>query len=135
MSGLPSITLEGTLTADPELRFTPKGFALAKYRVACNKRTLDKATGEWRESDPCYLSGTAWRGMAEHLVESCSKGDRVIVIGYLGQREWEKDGQKHTAYDIDTISIGPSLAFVTTEARAATRSTTGDTTDDPWATK
>jgi single-strand DNA-binding protein len=110
MTGLPNISAEGTLVGDPELRFTPNGTAVAKFRIACNERKFSK--GEWVEGSTTYLTGSAWRKLGEHLTESLRKGDRVVVAGSLRQREWEADdGTMRYEYEIDAHHIGPSLLF------------------------
>jgi len=112
MNGLPTIHAEGTLTADPEVRFTPAGHAVTKYRIACNKRVYDKSAGEWREDGTTFITGSAWRDLGLNLAESCHKGDRIVVVGSLTQREWEADdGTKRTAYEIDTTEVGVSVKF------------------------
>ena len=50
-AGDTTITMIGNLVDDPELRFTPSGAAVAKFRVASTPRYLDKATNEWKDGD------------------------------------------------------------------------------------
>src|SRR3954465_1041169 len=99
MAGETTITVVGNLTDDPELRFTPSGAGVAKFSVASTPRTLDRASGEWRDGDALFLRCTAWRDLAEHVAESLHKGDRVIVQGRLKQDNWQdKDtGAKRSA--------------------------------------
>jgi single-strand DNA-binding protein len=132
MTGLPTITCDGVLVRDPELIFTPKGTALAKWRIACNERRYNAATSQWEDGDSTYLTGSAWRTLGEHVAASLRKGDRVIVTGVLRQREWEKDGARRTDYEVEAISMGPSLMFAPT-----TPKNPGNTAaaDDPWATE
>jgi single-strand DNA-binding protein len=107
------VTAVGNLTGDPELRFTPSGAAVAKLTVASTPRTLDRASGEWKDGDALFLRCTAWRDLAEHIAESLHKGDRVIVQGRLKQENWEdKDtGGKRSAIVMEVDEIGPSLRF------------------------
>ena len=104
MAGETTITIIGNLTDDPELRFTPSGAAVAKFRVASTPRTLDRASGEWKDGEPLFLSCTVWRQAAENVAESLQRGARVIVSGRLRQRSYEtKEGEKRTvAPSLDT---------------------------------
>jgi single-strand DNA-binding protein len=122
MSGLPEITLAGTLAADPELRFTGTGVAVANFTVATNDRRFDKNTNAWVDGDATFLRCTLWRQAAENLVESLSRGDRVLLTGTLRQREWQTDqGEKRYAFEVDVTEIGPSLKWATATVRKATR--------------
>ena len=137
-----TVTVVGNLTADPDLRFTPAGVALAKFTVASTPRVFDKASGEYRDGDPLFLTCTAWRELAEHAAESLRKGTRVVVVGRLRLSRWETDeGEKRSAYGLDVDELGPSLRFATANVRKMTRS--GGTghhpetvipADDPWMT-
>ena len=99
MAGDTTITVIGNLTDDPELRFTPSGAAVAKFRIASTPRFLDKASGEWKDGDPLFLACTVWRQVAENVAESLHRGSRVIVSGRLRQRSYEtKEGEKRTVY-------------------------------------
>ena len=133
---LPVVTIEGTLVAEPDLRFTPSGQAVSNFRVAANDRRKNDATGEWENTDTLFISVTAWRQLGENVAESLDKGDQVIVVGKLKQRQWEdKEGQKHTTYEITANNVAASLIFRTIkhgEGRTQ-RSTPATVPDDPWA--
>lgn len=116
MIGLPQVTVVGTLTGDPEIKMLPSGVAVTSVRLACNDRRYNKQTGQYENGDPTYLTGTLWRDYAEHVAESLQRGDKVIVIGRLKMRQWEKDGIKTTSYEIDIDEIGPTLRFTTVKA-------------------
>ncbi|MEV6305864.1 single-stranded DNA-binding protein [Actinoplanes sp. NPDC051861] len=142
MAGETTITIVGNLTDDPELRFTPSGAAVAKFRIASTPRYLDKQSGEWRDGDPLFLGCNIWRDAAEHVAESLHRGTRVIVQGRLRQRSYEtKEGEKRTVYELEVDEIGPSLRYATTKIQKMTR--TGGTRfatpaarpadDDPWS--
>lgn len=106
------ITIVGNLTDDPELRFTPSGAAVAKFRIASTPRTLDRASGEWKDGEPLFLACNIWRDAAEHVAESLTRGTRVIVQGRLRQRSYEtKEGEKRTVYELEVDEIGPSLRY------------------------
>jgi len=114
MAGETTITLVGNLTADPELRFTPSGAAVANFTVASTPRTFDRQTNEWRDGDAMFLSCAVWRQAAENVAESLQKGMRVIVQGRLKSRSYEtRDGEKRTVFEIDVDEIGPALKYAT----------------------
>jgi len=130
------ITVTGNLTADTELRFLDSGAALARFTVASTPRTFDKATNQWSDGEPLFLTCTAWRQLAENVTESLTKGTRVVVTGRLKQRHWETpEGEKRSAFGLDVDEIGPSLRFATAKVQRATRASNGATPpDDPFAT-
>ncbi|QCX77651.1 Single-stranded DNA-binding protein 2 [Streptomyces sp. YIM 121038] len=109
MAGETPITVVGNVVADPELRFTPSGAAVANFRVASTPRTFDRTTNEWKDGDPLFLSVSVWRQQAENVAETIRRGDRVIVVGRLGQRQYEKDGQTRSSYEIQAEDVGPAL--------------------------
>ncbi len=115
-----NVTLIGNLVDDPELRFTPSGVALAKIRLAVNRRWRGQ-DGEWQE-DTSFFTGTVWREQAESVAESLQKGARVIVSGRLEQRSWETDqGDKRSVVEIQIDEIGPSLRWATATVNKTTR--------------
>ena len=82
-----TLTMAGNLVADPELRYTPAGAAVVNFRIASTERF--KGEGGWQDGDTLFMTVTAWRGLAENVAESASKGTRVIVTGRLKQRSSE----------------------------------------------
>lgn len=116
-----NVTLIGNLVDDPELRFTPSGVALAKIRLAVNRRWRGQ-DGEWQE-DTSFFNGTVWREQAETVAESLQKGTRVIVSGRLEQRSWEtQEGDKRSVVEIQIDEIGPSLRWATATVNKTQRS-------------
>jgi single-strand DNA-binding protein len=104
------ITLTGNLVDEPELRFTPAGQPVARFRVASTPRFRDSATGEWKDGDSLFLTCNVWRQAAENVAESLQRGMRVIVSGRLRQRSYEtKEGEKRTVYEVEVDDVGPSL--------------------------
>ena len=96
------ITLVGNLVDDPELRFTPNGQAVAKFRIASTPRFMDKATNEWKDGESLFLTCNVWRQAAENCAESLTRGMRVIVQGRLKQRSYEtKEGEKRTVFEVE----------------------------------
>jgi single-strand DNA-binding protein len=123
MAGETTITVVGNLTDDPELRFTPSGAAVAKFRVASTPRTLDRQSGEWKDGEPLFLACNIWRDAAEHVAESLQRGSRVIVQGRLRQRSYEtREGEKRTVYELEVDEIGPSLRYATAKVQKMNRS-------------
>src|SRR3954469_16200941 len=109
MAGETTITVVGNLTADPELRFTPSGAAVASFTVAATPRTLDRQSGEWKDGDALFMRCNIWRQAAENVAESLTRGARVIVTGRLRQRSYEtKEGEKRTVVELEVDEVGPS---------------------------
>src|SRR4051812_1835055 len=126
MAGETVITVVGNLTDDPELRFTPSGAAVAKFRIASTPRTLDRQSGEWKDGEPLFLACNIWRDAAEHVAESLQRGARVIVQGRLRQRSYEtREGEKRTVYELEVDEIGPSLRYATAKVQKMSRSAGG----------
>ena len=126
------ITVAGNLTADPELRYTPTGVAVAAFTVAASRRSYDQDTGQWKDGDTLFLRCSAWRHLAEHVGESLTKGTRVLVTGRLRQREYETtEGEKRTVYEVDADDVGPSLRFATAKVSKATRERAPHPAEDP----
>ncbi|MCC6270036.1 MAG: single-stranded DNA-binding protein [Microbacteriaceae bacterium] len=123
MAGETIITVVGNLTADPELRYTQNGLAVANFTIASTPRNFDKATNDWKDGDALFLRASVWREFAEHVAGSLSKGSRVIATGRLKQRSYEtKEGEKRTSFEIEVDEIGPSLRYATAQV---TRTTSG----------
>ena len=122
-AGDTQITIAGNLVDDPELRFTPSGQPVAKFRVASTPRFLDKNTNEWKDGDSLFLTCNVWRQAAENAAESLTRGMRVIVSGRLRQRSYEtKEGEKRTVYEVEVDDVGPSLRNASAKVNRATRS-------------
>ena len=137
--GETTITVVGNLTADPELRFTPTGAAVASFTVASTPRAVDKASGEWKDGEALFLRCSVWRQYAENVAESLTKGQRVIATGRLKQRSYEdREGVKRTVVELDVEEVGPALRFATAKlvkvARGSTTTTANQGAGDPFAT-
>src|SRR3978361_1517479 len=123
MAGETVITVVGNLTADPELRFTPSGAAVASFTIASTPRSFDKNTNEWKDGEALFLRCSVWRQAAENVAESLQRGTAVIVQGRLKQRSYEtKEGEKRTVYELDVDEVGPSLRWATAKVTKASRS-------------
>jgi single-strand DNA-binding protein len=150
MAGETVITVVGNLTADPELRFTPSGAAVASFTVASTPRTLDRATNEWKDGEALFLRCSIWRQAAENVAESLTRGSRVIVSGRLQQRSYEtREGEKRTVIEMQVDEVGPSLRYATAKVNRTQRGSStgggfgggsgggsgsggGAPQDDPW---
>jgi len=123
VAGDTTITVVGNLTADPELRFTPSGAAVANFTVASTPRIYDRQSGEWKDGEALFLRCNIWREAAENVAESLTRGARVIVTGRLKQRSFEtREGEKRTVVEVEVDEIGPSLRYATAKVNKASRS-------------
>ena len=155
MAGDTVITIIGNLTADPELRFTPSGAAVANFTVASTPRQFDRQSNEWKDGETLFMRCSVWRDAAENVAESCQRGMRVIVSGRLKSRSYEtKEGEKRTVVEMDVDEIGPSLRSATAKVNKTQRGGgggggfgggqgnqgggwsggSGGQAEDPWAT-
>lgn len=134
------VTLEGRLTDDPELRFTPSGAAVANFTLATSERVKNKSTDEWEDGKKAFFRVAVWRQQAENVAESLKKGDLVLVTGKLYQRDYEtKEGEKRTVYqNIDAYTVAAALTYATVKVTKAQRGDGGTPAaatpaDDPWS--
>jgi single-strand DNA-binding protein len=126
MAGDTIITVVGNLTADPELRFTPSGAAVANFTVASTPRQLDKQSGEWKDGEALFLRCNIWRQAAENVAETLTRGARVIVSGRLKQRSYEtREGEKRTVVELEVDEVGPSLRYATAKVNKVSRGSGG----------
>ncbi|AOS66137.1 single-stranded DNA-binding protein [Actinoalloteichus hymeniacidonis] len=145
MAGETTITVVGNLTADPDLRFTSSGAAVANFTVASTPRTFDRQSGEWKDGEALFLRCSLWRQAAENAAESLSRGMRVVVQGRLRQRSFKtKEGEDRTVVELEVDEIGPSLRYATAKVNKVNRGSGGGggygssggggsaPVDDPW---
>ncbi|GJF06716.1 single-stranded DNA-binding protein [Pseudonocardia sp. D17] len=146
MAGETLVTIVGNLTADPELRFTPSGAAVANFTVASTPRQYDRQSGEWRDLDALFMRCNIWRQAAENVAESCKRGMRVVVTGRLRQRSFEtREGEKRTVVELEADEVAVSLRYATATVEKTTRGGGGgfgggasaggwgaSSSDDPW---
>jgi single-strand DNA-binding protein len=124
MAGETIITVVGNLTADPELRYTQNGLAVANFTIASTPKVLDRRTNEWKDGDALFLRASVWREFAEHVAGSLTKGARVIATGRLKQRSYEtQQGEKRTSMELEVDEIGASLRFATAQVTRTAAST------------
>ena len=150
MAGETVITVVGNLTADPELRFTPSGAAVANFTVASTPRTFDRQSGEWKDGDALFMRCNVWRQAAENVAETLTRGMRVMVSGRLRQRSFEtREGEKRTVVELEVDEVGPSLRYASAKVTKTQRGNGGggfgggqqggsfgggQQQEDPWAT-
>lgn len=138
MAGDTIITVVGNLTADPELRYTQSGLAVANFTIASTPRSFDRQSNEWKDGEALFLRASCWREFAEHVAGSLTKGMRVVAQGRLRQRSYEtKEGEKRTSIELEVDEIGPSLRYATAQVtRAATSGggggSRGQVAEEPW---
>jgi single-strand DNA-binding protein len=141
MAGETVITVVGNLTADPELRYTQNGLAVANFTIASTPRTFDRAANDWKDGEALFLRASVWREFAEHVAGSLTKGSRVIATGRLRQRSYEtKEGEKRTSIELEVDEIGPSLRYATAQVTRASSGgggarggQVGGGAEEPWA--
>jgi single-strand DNA-binding protein len=122
MAGETVITVVGNLTADPELRFTPNGAAVANFTVASTPRTFDRQSNEWKDGETLFLRCSIWREAAENVAESLTKGMRVVAQGRLKARSYQdRDGNNRTSWEMDVDEVGPSLRYATAKVTRSQR--------------
>ena len=134
MAGETPITVIGNLTADPELRFTPSGAAVANFTVASTPRTFDRQTNEWKDAETLFMRCSVWREAAENVAESLTRGTRVVVTGRLVSRSWEdkETGQKRSVMEMQVDEVGPSLRYATAKVTKTQRGGGGGQGGGSW---
>jgi single-strand DNA-binding protein len=126
MAGETLITVVGNLTADPELRFTPSGAAVANFTVASTPRTFDRQSGEWKDGEALFMRCNVWRQAAENVAETLTRGMRVMATGRLKQRSFEtREGEKRTVVELEVDEVGPSLKYATAKVNKVSRGSGG----------
>src|SRR5690242_6054404 len=146
-NGAVQVTIVGTTTAPAEPRFVPSGVAVCSWTLAVNPRRFDKQAGEWKEQPAQFYRCSVWREAAENAAETLTeKGMRLIVVGTLNPREYEKDGIKRLSLEVDVEEVGPSLRWASVAVNRTQRGSgnggnqstptrSSAPADDPWASK
>ena len=132
MAGETVITVIGNLTADPEVKFTPSGSAVANFTIASTPRTFDRQSNEWKDGDALFLRASVWREAAENVAETLTKGMRVMAQGRLRSRSYDtKEGERRTVMELEVDEIGPSLRFASAKVTRTNRSGGNGTQSQP----
>jgi len=141
MAGEIVTTVVGNLTADPELRYTASGDAVASFTIASTPRYYDRAAGKWTDGDVLFLRCSVWKAAAENTAETLQRGMRIVACGRLQQRSYQTAaGDKRTVIELAVDEIGPALRYATakvTRTRRATESASDreDVWGTPWASE
>lgn len=127
------VTIIGNIASPVEFRFTPQGKAVANFSVAVSKRVKDG--NDWKDGPASFYRCALWDQAAENLAESLEKGQRVIVVGEIAQRNYEHNGEKRSTFEVTATEVGPSLKWATCRPEKAGKPTTKrDEPADPWGT-
>lgn len=136
-----TLPIIGNLVGDPEMRFLPNGKAVANLTIASTPRQFDRQSNEWKDGPSVFMRCSIWGEPAEHVVETLTKGMRVIAFGRLKQREYETSaGEKRSVMEMELEEIGPSLKYATAKVNRTQRGnsdaggfTSSPAAADPWA--
>jgi single-strand DNA-binding protein len=139
---LPKVHGEFRVVADPTLRFTPGGMAVAEFRAVADKKKFNDETKQWEDDKVCWLTVVCFKKVAENVAESVTKGGPpVVVVGNLQTESWEtQEGEKRQSYKLIADTVSVSLAFNPAKSMSGDRDTSGvsrssaPADDDPFAT-
>ncbi len=110
------LTIRGIVGTEPQLSITPKGLSVLKFRVATHERKRDGETGQWVDGGTSWYSVSAFRSLAENVMESIAQGDHLVIFGKLQIRQFDRpDGTRGTSADIEAYSLGHDLRFGTSQ--------------------
>jgi single-strand DNA-binding protein len=100
MASFNKVILAGNLTRDPELRYTPKGTAVARLGIACNRKWKSE-TGEMKE-EVTFVDVDAFGKTAETIGQYLKKGRPILIEGRLRYDTWEdkQSGQKKSKLSV-----------------------------------
>lgn len=130
---LSHVAFEGTIMDEPILRVTPTGISQATFKVQTSDRKKDES-GKWVKVDQTYFTVTCWRSLAEHVAESLSGGDLVVITGRLKHSSWtDRDGNKRTTTEVEADNVGLSLRFESVPKSDKKKTSNNEKKDDPWA--
>lgn len=104
------VTVIGNVATEVAYTLTPGGVPVANFRLASTERRFDRARELWVDGETQWLTVTAWRSLAGHLIDSLTKGDPVVVSGRLRVREWAEGEAKRSRVEIDARSVGHDLS-------------------------
>ena len=127
-----TITTEGNLTTDPELRFTKAtGQAVCTIRLAVSSRRKN-IDGEYEDTPAVFYEATVWGQLAEHLADTVHRGDRLLVNGTTHDEEWtDRDGRTRVKHVLQVQAIGASLRYATTRITRAGKADQAEVEQSP----
>jgi single-strand DNA-binding protein len=105
-----TVTIVGNLVDDPRMRTTESGIEVTSFRIASTARRFDREAARWVDAGSVFLGVTCWRALGVNVVASLRKGDPVVVHGRLFTRQYEREGQLRSAYEVDALAVGPDLS-------------------------
>jgi single-strand DNA-binding protein len=121
------VTVQGNLVDNPVGRTTASGASVVSIRIASNSRRFDRASNEFKDGDPMYISVSCWRTLGAHVLASLRKGDSVVVHGRLNYRTYDdRQGNRRSVHEIDAIAVGPDLARCAADLRRPARPSESD---------
>ena len=118
---LNTTTLIGNVVDDPTYKLVKDGgVGMCKFRIASNERWFSPESG-WQDGDTLFIDVVCFKALALNAIESFRKGDRVIVVGRVTSRSYEKDEQRRVTYEVKATSLGVDLARQTAEIKRVKR--------------
>lgn len=124
MAGETIITIVGNLVNDPEAKQVKNG-TVARFRIASTAKQYNRQSQQWEDGGALFMSCSAWNELGQHVLQSVSKGMRVIVQGRLLQRSWQdQQGNQHSMTELRVDEIGPSLKYATAQVQKTTKNNT-----------
>ena len=108
------LTIAGNLVDSPQRKVLENGTSVTTFRVASTSRRFDRDHATYVDRDTLFVRVTCWRQVGDNAARSLVKGDPVVLYGRYFSRQYEKEEQKRTAYDLEAYAIGHDLARGTT---------------------
>jgi single-strand DNA-binding protein len=106
-----NITVRGFVASEIRSSTTPGGVATASFRLGSTERRYDRASSTWVDGNTNWFTVQGYRQLAGNMGCSIKKGQRVIVVGRLKMRSWEKEGRIYHVAEIDAESVGHDLMW------------------------
>ncbi|HYN19289.1 MAG TPA: single-stranded DNA-binding protein [Actinomycetes bacterium] len=107
------ITMTGNVAVEP-VRVSADGTSVASFRIASNSRRFDRTANGWVDGETTWMTVTCFKALADNVLDSVRKGERVIVRGKLQTREWQKDERRGIRTELVAYEVGHDLSLGTT---------------------
>ena len=119
-----TITLTGIIATDPRALVTQTGLSITSFRLASTQRRYDRVKGEWVDGETNWYTVTCFRQLADNVLASLRKGQRVVVTGRVRIRAWESGERSGMTVEVDADAVGHDLVWgrSTFERRVASAS-------------